>query len=92
MTRFVETWGRRLRRLGLALAIALLPPAGAYAAEGMWTLDRLPLNDLQARYGFAPDAAWVQHTQRSALRLAGGCSGSFVSADGLVLTNHHCVR
>lgn len=41
MTRFVETWGRRLRRLGLALAIALLPPAGAYAAEGMWTLDRL---------------------------------------------------
>ncbi|MDB5977047.1 MAG: family peptidase [Nevskia sp.] len=92
MTRSVELWGRRLRRLGLAAAAALLPLAAAHAAEGMWTLDKLPAKDLQARYGFTPDAAWVQHAQRSSLRLAGGCSGSFVSPDGLVLTNHHCVR
>ncbi|WP_051748936.1 S46 family peptidase [Nevskia soli] len=92
MTRTVEPWGRRLRRPGLAVVAALLPLAAAHAAEGMWTLDKLPAKDLQARYGFTPDAAWVQHAQRSSLRLAGGCSGSFVSPDGLVLTNHHCVR
>ena len=92
MTRSVELWGRRLRRLGLAAVAALLPLATVHAAEGMWTLDKLPAKDLQARYGFTPDAAWVQHAQRSSLRLAGGCSGSFVSPDGLVLTNHHCVR
>ena len=92
MTRSVEMWGRRLRRLGLAAVAALLPLAAVHAAEGMWTLDKLPAKDLQARYGFTPDAAWVQHAQRSSLRLAGGCSGSFVSPDGLVLTNHHCVR
>src|SRR5882757_6172604 len=92
MTRSVELWGRRLRRLGLTLVAALLPLAAVHAAEGMWTLDKLPAKDLQARYGFTPDAAWVQHAQRSSLRLAGGCSGSFVSPDGLVLTNHHCVR
>ena len=73
------------------LAIILFPLAGR-AAEGMWTLDKLPTKELQAHYGFTPDAAWVEHAQRSALRLAGGCSGSFVSPDGLVLTNHHCVR
>jgi hypothetical protein len=92
MTRSATNWSRRLRRLATAAVAALLPLAGAHAAEGMWTLDKLPLKDLQARYGFTPDAAWTQHAQRSALRLAGGCSGSFVSPDGLVLTNHHCVR
>jgi S1-C subfamily serine protease len=92
MTRFVQAWGRRLRRIALVLAAAGLPLAASQAAEGMWTLDKLPMQQLQQRYGFAPDAAWVRHAQRSALRLAGGCSGSFVSPDGLVLTNHHCVR
>ncbi len=92
MTRSVELWGRQLRRLGLTVVAALLPLAAVHAAEGMWTLDKLPAKDLQARYGFTPEAAWVQHAQRSSLRLAGGCSGSFVSPDGLVLTNHHCVR
>jgi len=74
-----------------ALAFAL-PLTSAQAAEGMWTLDKLPLKKMQAQYGFAPDEAWTRHAQRSALRLAGGCSGSFISPDGLVMTNHHCVR
>ena len=77
----------------LIFAIAMLSVCCAsYAAEGMWTLDNLPMKELKARYGFAPDAKWIQHAQRSALRLAGGCSGSFISPDGLVLSNHHCAR
>lgn len=61
------------------------------ASEGMWTLDNLPREDLQQRYGFNPDTAWTQHAMHASVRLAGGCSGSFVSPNGLVLTNHHCV-
>jgi Peptidase S46 len=73
-----------------ALPLALLP-AAALAAEGMWPLDQLPMAQMQARYGFAPDAAWVNKAMRASARLAGGCSASFVSPDGLVLTNHHCI-
>ncbi len=62
-----------------------------FAAEGMWTLDNLPYSDLEKNYQFKPTQEWVQKSMRSAVRLAGGCSGSFVSAEGLVLTNHHCV-
>jgi hypothetical protein len=82
----------RLSRIGLLTAAFILPTVSAYAAEGMWTLDKLPLKAMQQQYGFTPDAAWTQHAQHAALRLAGGCSGSFVSPDGLVMTNHHCVR
>src|SRR5690606_2200649 len=76
-------------RIGALLAATALTPA--LAAEGMWTLDNLPRNALQAEYGFSPDQAWVDHAMQSSVRLAGGCSGSFVSPDGLVLTNAHCV-
>ena len=81
-----------LRSLLVALSASLLSIGAAEAAEGMWTLDRLPVEAMQAQYGFKPDAKWTEHAQRSAVRLAGGCSGSFVSPDGLVMTNHHCVR
>ena len=79
-------------RYSVVLPIALIACASAYAAEGMWTPDNVPTALLQALYQFSPDAAWVGHVQRAALRLAGGCSGSFVSKNGLVLTNHHCVN
>ncbi|HEY0973593.1 MAG TPA: S46 family peptidase [Solimonas sp.] len=72
----------------LALSSLALP---SLAAEGMWTLDNLPRAALKQAYGFEPDAAWVEHAMKSSVRLAGGCSGSFVSPDGLVLTNAHCV-
>ncbi|QHS09768.1 S46 family peptidase [Sinimarinibacterium sp. NLF-5-8] len=70
---------------------SLVCPAGAVAAEGMWTLDHLPREALQQQYGFEPDARWVQQAMQSSVRLASGCSGSFVSGQGLVLTNAHCV-
>ncbi len=60
------------------------------AAEGMWTLDNLPADRIAREYGFRPDADWGRRVMRSSVRLANGCSGSFISADGLVLTNHHC--
>ncbi|WP_423821139.1 S46 family peptidase [Salinisphaera sp. SPP-AMP-43] len=64
----------------------------AAADEGMWTMNDLPTARMQKAYGFAPDQAWVDRVQKAAVRLAGGCSGSFVSADGLVMTNHHCAN
>lgn len=64
----------------------------AYADEGMWTLDNFPKEEVKKKYGFAPDDEWLKKVQLSSARLAGGCSASFVSSDGLVMTNHHCAH
>lgn len=77
-----------MRWIGL---LAGLAAATAGAAEGMWTLDNLPRNELKARYDFEPTRAWVDKVMRASVRLAQGCSGSFVSPSGLAMTNHHCV-
>ncbi|HYD79386.1 MAG TPA: S46 family peptidase [Paucimonas sp.] len=81
----MQIW-RFLKPTLLLLAL----PGSAAAAEGMWTLDNLPVARMHAEYGFTPDAAWVDHVMRSSVRIAGGCSASFISKDGLVMTNHHC--
>lgn len=75
----------------LSMAVILAASPALYAAEGMWTLDNLPMQAMSEAYGFEPDAQWIDHAMKSAVRLAGGCSGSFVSDRGLVLTNDHCV-
>lgn len=80
-----------MKRFTAWLAATLLP-LSALATEGMWTLDQLPTKAMQKEIGFAPDAAWVAKVMQSSARLGNGCSGSFVSKDGLVLTNHHCIR
>lgn len=81
-----------LRPVCLALTgFLLLAPLQLRAAEGMWTLDNPPTARMRQEIGFAPDAAWLSKAMRASARLAGGCSGSFVSPQGLVLTNHHCV-
>ena len=83
-----------MKRLMLMMLAALLVASAgsAMADEGMWTLDHLPVKQMQKKYGFTPSAQWTDLVQHAALRLAGGCSGSFVSADGLVMTNHHCAN
>ncbi len=75
----------------LALAAALAAGSALRADEGMWTFDNLPVAKMKAAYGFAPDQAWLDHVRLSAIHFGGG-SGSFISADGLVLTNHHVGR
>jgi hypothetical protein len=71
--------------LGLVAFFCCARPA--LADEGMWTYDQVPAKLLEERYGFAPDAAWLDHLRLSSVRI--GASGSFVSPDGLILTNHH---
>ncbi|MDD5363192.1 MAG: S46 family peptidase [Ignavibacteria bacterium] len=58
----------------------------------MWTFDFPPLDYFQEAYGFKPTQAWMDKVRMSALRFADYCSASFVSEDGLVMTNHHCGR
>ena len=82
---------RLTTRFALLGTMLSLPLAAARADEGMWTFDAFPAAKMRADYGFAPDQAWLDRVRASAVRLTGGCSASFVSASGLILTNHHCV-
>ncbi|HJV48753.1 MAG TPA: S46 family peptidase [Geothrix sp.] len=79
------------RSLALPLLAFVLAASALRAEEGMWTFDNLPTKKISEKYGWAPDQAWLDHVRLSALRFPGG-SGSFVSKDGLVLTNHHVGR
>ncbi|MGC8595095.1 MAG: S46 family peptidase [Candidatus Kryptoniota bacterium] len=65
--------------------------AGQFDTGKMWTFDYPPVNYFEQTYGFTPDQKWLNDARLSALRLS-GCSASFISADGLVMTNHHCAR
>ena len=72
--------------------LATLLAAPLRADEGMWTFDNPPEDQLFERYGFVPTASWLEHARLASLRFNDGGSGSFVSPQGLVLTNHHVAR
>lgn len=57
----------------------------------MWTFEDAPIEYFNKTYSFKPDSLWLDDVQKSSLRFASWCSASFVSEDGLVMTNHHCV-
>lgn len=81
-------------KFAAALLVAAAPLAlasPARADEGMWTFDGFPTARMRSSYGWAPDKAWLDRVQAASVRLTGGCSASFVSGAGLILTNHHCV-
>jgi hypothetical protein len=65
---------------------------GLYDMGKMWTFDYPPAEYFSSTYNFKPDQKWFDQARLSALRFADYCSASFVSADGLVMTNHHCAR
>jgi hypothetical protein len=79
------------RIIALLVAIVALAPAATVADEGMWTIDHFPVAQVAQAYHFTATPAFLEHIRASSLRLP-GCSGSFVSAGGLVMTNHHCAR
>jgi hypothetical protein len=62
---------------------------GGRADEGMWLFNDPPRKLLKERYGFDVTDEWLDHVQKSSVRFNSGGSGSFVSEDGLVMSNHH---
>src|SRR5438270_8206058 len=63
--------------------------AAAIADEGMWLFNVPPLKQLKEKYNFEPTPQWLEHLQKSSVRFNSGGSGSFISSNGLVITNHH---
>jgi len=78
----------KLRTLLLTLA-ALFAGGALRADEGMWLYSAPPRAQIKAKYGFDLTDAWLDHVRLSSVRFNSGGSASFVSGDGLVLTNHH---
>jgi hypothetical protein len=74
-----------------AAMLSCLSGAAALADEGMWTFDNFPRELVAQRYGAQIDSAWLDRIRLATARLA-GCTASFVSPEGLILTNHHCVE
>ncbi|HVZ23365.1 MAG TPA: S46 family peptidase [Vicinamibacterales bacterium] len=72
----------------LLTTLAVVASVTLQADEGMWTFDHPPTQQVQQRYGFAITQPWLDHLRLSSVRFPEG-SGSFVSPNGLVLTNHH---
>jgi len=69
--------------------LTLAMSASAIADEGMWLFNAPPLKQLKDKYQFEPTPQWLEHLQKAGVRFNSGGSGSFVSANGLVITNHH---
>ena len=87
----MKNFSERATLLASFLLVCVALTQSVWADEGMWTFDNFPSKTVGAKYGFTPTQAWLDHVRLSSLRIAGGCSASFISPQGLVMTNHHCV-
>ncbi|QRK06402.1 S46 family peptidase [Archangium violaceum] len=76
----------------LLLVASLIGAAPALADEGMWTYNNFPSSKVKEKYGFEPSQQWLDKVRLSSAKFGYGCSSSFVSPNGLVMTNHHCAR
>ena len=79
-------------RGAMAFTALVLLAGSARPDEGMWLLNSPPSKLLKQRHDFEPTADWLAHLQKSSVRFGAGGSASFVSPDGLVMTNHHVGR
>src|SRR5947199_3393565 len=75
--------------LRLAFAMLVATAISAPADEAMWLFDNPPLKQFREKYQFEPSPQWLEHLQKASVRFNSGGSGSFVSANGLCITNHH---
>ena len=86
----------KLRTFFAALLLAVLSIATlnipALAEEGMWTFNNVPRAEIKKKYGFEITDEWLKNVRLASVRFNNGGSGSFVSANGLVLTNYHIVE
>ncbi|MCX6952525.1 MAG: S46 family peptidase [Verrucomicrobia bacterium] len=80
---------RSLRSPALAALLAFVAGTVTHADEGMWLYSAPPRDQIKKKYGFELTDAWLEHLMKSSVRFNSGGSGSFVSGDGLVITNHH---
>lgn len=79
-----------MKRALASLIAIVLTCSSALADEGMWTFDNFPSANVEKKFGARIDGAWLDRVRESTVRLS-GCTASFVSDEGLILTNHHCV-
>src|SRR5947199_8866909 len=75
--------------LRLAFAMLVATAISAPADEAMWLFNNPPLKQFKEKYQFEPTPQWLEHLQKSSVRFNSGGSGSFVSPNGLCITNHH---
>jgi hypothetical protein len=87
--RFKKIW---IALLLVSVSLLFVHASAPRPDEGMWTFDNPPIKLLKDKYGFEPTKEWLDHVRLASVRFNDGGSGSFISAEGLALTNHHVAR